>query len=487
MRTNDYRAGFAALEEEVEVERLPIEGDIPTWLSGTLIRNGPGTWEAGRQKLRHWFDGLAMLHRFGFGGGEVCYANKFIESPQYRHVRERGEIGYPEFATDPCRSIFKRLTTAFSPPGFGHNTSVSVHKLAERFVALTETPLPVEFDPRTLRTVGVLEFDDDIAAIGSSPHPHFDPVTGDFLNTITYFSRESSYKLFRVPNGRPGTSEKPRRQVVAELPVKEPAYMHSFGQTEHYVVLAEYPLVVNPLKMLLNGRPYAENLEWKPERPTRFLVVEKKSGGLVSIREADPFFCFHHVNAFERDGELFVDLLAYPDASIIQRLYLDVLRNPDEDVADASVAELRRYRIGLTDNEGGPAGYEILSDEQLELPRIDYEGRNGREYSCVYGVGLNKEKQSGWVDQLVKVDVRERASRTWYREGCYPGEPVFVPALDGSGEDDGVILSVVLDAAGDGSFLLVLDARSFEEVARACVPHRVPFGFHGRYFGESVR
>ena len=34
------------------------------------------------------------------------------------------------------------------------------------------------------------------------------------------------------------------------------------------------------------------------------------------------------------------------------------------------------------------------------------------------------------------------------------------------------------------SFLLVLDAESFAERARAEVPHHIPFGFHGQFFGS---
>jgi beta,beta-carotene 9',10'-dioxygenase len=41
---------------------------------------------------------------------------------------------------------------------------------------------------------------------------------------------------------------------------------------------------------------------------------------------------------------------------------------------------------------------------------------------------------------------------------------------------------VVLDAAEERSFLLVLDARSFEELARVEAPQRIPFGFHGQFF-----
>jgi carotenoid cleavage dioxygenase-like enzyme len=61
---------------------------------------------------------------------------------------------------------------------------------------------------------------------------------------------------------------------------------------------------------------------------------------------------------------------------------------------------------------------------------------------------------------------------------------VFVAGPTAAAEDDGVVLSLVLDANNDNSFLLVLDAGSFEEVARAEVPHRIPFGLHGQFFED---
>ena len=44
-----------------------------------------------------------------------------------------------------------------------------------------------------------------------------------------------------------------------------------------------------------------------------------------------------------------------------------------------------------------------------------------------------------------------------------------------------MVLSVVLDGGRRRSALVVLDARSMEEIARASVPHHIPFGFHGTY------
>jgi len=56
-----------------------------------------------------------------------------------------------------------------------------------------------------------------------------------------------------------------------------------------------------------------------------------------------------------------------------------------------------------------------------------------------------------------------------------PGEPTFLPDPEGIEEDDGVHLSVVLDGTKGKSYLLVLDARTFDEVRRADMEIVVPF------------
>jgi carotenoid cleavage dioxygenase-like enzyme len=114
------------------------------------------------------------------------------------------------------------------------------------------------------------------------------------------------------------------------------------------------------------------------------------------------------------------------------------------------------------------------------LPRIDYRRRNGHPYRYVYGAGT---AGAPFLKRLVKLDVRDGTHATWEAPEAWAGEPVFVPRPGAEAEDDGVVLSVVLDAGARRSFLLVLDAHSFEEVARAQAPHHIPFGFHGQFFG----
>ena len=60
----------------------------------------------------------------------------------------------------------------------------------------------------------------------------------------------------------------------------------------------------------------------------------------------------------------------------------------------------------------------------------------------------------------------------------------MVPRPGGDAEDDGVVLSVVTGADGF-SFLLVLDANSFEEVARAKLEFGVPYQFHGNWLSTA--
>ena len=57
--------GFHTLRAE-RTETVAAEGTLPEWLTGTLLRNGPGAFETGATTVDHWFDGLAMVHRFAF-------------------------------------------------------------------------------------------------------------------------------------------------------------------------------------------------------------------------------------------------------------------------------------------------------------------------------------------------------------------------------------------------------------------------------------
>jgi beta,beta-carotene 9',10'-dioxygenase len=346
-------------------------------------------------------------------------------------------------------------------PALTDNANVNLVKLGERFVAMTETPIPVQFDADTLAAAGVA-----YRAPGeiSTAHPHLDRHSGGMINYAAKLGPRSSYRFFRVA---PGGSEP---EVIARRGVREPAYMHSFGLTERWLVLMEFPFVVNPLRARLSGRPYIENYRWKPELGTRIHLLSRTGENDLGPFQTDARFAFHHVNSYEEGEDLVVDVCTFPDAGIVEDLYLERLRAGKP----VTGAALERFRVSP---KTGAVAVERLLDESIELPRINYGRCHERPYRYVWGVGTG----GGWLDRIVKGDVVERSTRIWEEDGAYPGEPVFVAAPEAQGEDEGVLLSVVLDSRRGTSYLLVLDAQSMEELARAEVPHAIPFGFHGQF------
>jgi beta,beta-carotene 9',10'-dioxygenase len=462
----DHRIGFETLDREVAVDSLELEGRLPDWLHGSLLRIGPAKFEVGERSVNHWFDGLSMLHRFSIADGGVSYANRFLRTNAYRSATETGEISYSEFATDPCRSLFKRIQTAFKP-ALTDNANVNLMRLGEQVVAMTETPLPVLFDPETLEAAGVAYTP---PGEHTTAHPHRDPETGEALNYATKFGPRSTYRLY----AKRGVGQ---QRIVAKLPVSRPSYMHSFGISRRYAVLTEFPLVVNPLDLVRSGRPFIENYRWEPDRGTRFTVIDRSTGEVAARAAGEPFFCFHHVNSFEDGRDLVVDLVAYDDDSVVKALYLDSLRR----CGPLPRPELRRYRLDLDRDE--VVGETIA--EGFELPRIDYRRHNTQPYRYVYGNGPGPDwDEGGFVGTIQKADLSDGATREWSEPGCHPGEPVFVAAPDAREEDDGILMSLVLDARDQVSFLLVLDARDLGEIARARGPHAIPFGFHGQFLAS---
>ena len=61
----------------------------------------------------------------------------------------------------------KRCSRAEALPD---NANVNIGHLGERFIAMTETPLPVQFDPHTLQAAGVRPIKSPDCS--STAHPH---------------------------------------------------------------------------------------------------------------------------------------------------------------------------------------------------------------------------------------------------------------------------------------------------------------------------
>lgn len=465
-----FQPGFRQNLQERSIANLPVQGDLPSWLEGSLIRNGPGLVQADKS-MRHWFDGLAMLHKFTFRKGRVDYLSRFIECEAYKATIETGKISYSDFATDPCRSLFKKVQTVFEKDAkITDSAKVNVGKIGDKAFALGEPLMQIQFDPATLKSLGVFHYEENPSSRMTTAHPHVDK-DGSAYNLVVQYGPINYYVIYSIRNGA---------KKIASVPVREPAYLHSFGMSNRYFIIAEFPLVVQSLKFVFRHKPFIENFKWKPDRGTRFIIINRETGKHVATIKSEAFFSFHHVNAFEQGDLLHVDLAAYEDAGIIDEYYLNRLSSTDLSLPHG---KMQRFTLDLKSKK--LVERKVISDTCIELPSFDYENYHGRaDYRYVYGCGIHQDKPNEFYNQLVKIDIKTGKHLTWHRENHYPGEAVFVPKPDRKGEDDGLLLSVVLDAETANSYLLALEAGNMKEIARASLPHAILFGYHGAFFGD---
>lgn len=463
------------LDEELNRQTLENIGVVPEWLKGTLIRNGPVNFSINGQKNSHWLDGLAMLHAFTFDRGKVTYTNKFLHTEAFDCVFKKGRFSYPGFFTDRTRSFIEEILTRIKPHQYTRkNANINIAKIAGEHVALTETPLPVRFDLATLETMGVLNYQDDLPhqKCWESAHPHHDKKQGETINYLIEYGQTSFYILYRIQDGSSS------REVIAKIPVQEPSYMHSFAVTENYLILTEFPFVAKSWNLVDNDQAFIKNLAWEPSRGTKFIIIDRKTGSLVEDFQTVPFFAFHHVNAFEKEGKIFVDIICYDDPSIVEKL-ADHYRATSE---KENWAHTHLVRFVLSPKK------EVLSDvifkKFIEFPEMN-EQFHGLPYRYVYLTDARDAMLINETRPIYKVDTTTKETVHWESEGCYPGEPVFIPAPDAVKEDEGIILSLVLDAKNYNSFLLLLDAQTFKEMGRVKVPQVIPPGLHSKFFYDE--
>lgn len=464
---NNPVIGFTSCPKEINAV-LPIQGTLPKWLKGDFIAIGPGLFEIKESKAKHWFDGFGMIYSFSFQNDKVNYTNRMIDSTYYQDAVKNGKI----LGSGPTekKSTWSKLSSALSsnerPPY--DNTNINIIPHNKQIITLTESPHHFCVDPTTLKTTGKFSYSDDIQAHFSSAHPIFDSKTKEWYGLLINFAHTSNYIIYK----RAVNSTK--REVIATIPVGYPSYIHSFAMTNKYIIITETPFTVSPYDLLMTDKSFIETFSWKPKTGSKFIIVDRHKGTVVATCKTEAFFTLHHVNAFEKDGKVILDLIAYQDPSIISSFYMDKIYANQRSLPSS---ELRRYTITPKTQE---VSWKLLTKTPVELPNINHTNAM-KEYRHLY-CNSNDQDTKNMATQVCKIDITNGKNLIWQCAGCYPSEPIFVAAPHHVNEDDGVILSLVLDSLKQKSFLVILDAKSFKELARVNVPHHIPFTVHSKFF-----
>lgn len=407
-------------------------------------------------------------------------------------------------------------------PGVNPKTGTAADRTGtNNLFVLTDSSVLAEVDPVTLDLVGYTEmsrFHPDLTGQISCAHSQRDPDTGDLFNYNLLFGRRPVYRVFRV------SAETGKTDILASIPMPElkPAYIHSLFLTKNYVVLCvpSSHFAWNGLKIPWKGNIVEAIEPFDESKLSQWVVMDRRGRKGVVARFTTPAgFFFHSVNAFEEvleeNGEertyLNFDYVEYDNCDIIHAFYYDVIldrkgaakdRWIDKKAFKTCRQHLVRQRFRMPSSKDKPpsktapypSAEKVLSvpgPHTGELPTIN-PAYATRPHRYVYGTSFRG--LSTMMDSLCKTDTLTREALVWAPPASHtPGEPIFVArpgaALDknaGGAEDDGVILSVVLDGTAETSYLVCLDAKTMVEMGRAECDFAVGLGFHGVHAPDTL-
>ncbi|KAL9692872.1 hypothetical protein quinque_012157 [Culex quinquefasciatus] len=550
----DVNVWLRSCEQEI-VEPIAgeVRGVVPEWLNGSLLRNGPGSLKVGDMTFNHLFDSSALLHRFNIENGHVTYQCRFLKSDAYKKNKAAQRIVVTEFGTsaapDPCHTIFHRIAAIFGKPGenVSDNAMISIYPFGDEYFTFTESPIIHRIDPETLETEAKLNLSDYVGIVNHTSHPHVMSDGTVYNLGMSVTKTGPTYTIICFPNGEHMFEN---ARIVASVPARwkfHPGYMHTFGITENFFVVVEQPLSVSVPHMLVSqikNEPMVSSMKWFEKQQTYIYLLDRDTGELKHTFHAEPFFYLHIINQYEKDGHVVLDICCYKDPAMLNCMYVDTMKNmqqnPDyarmfrgrplrfvlplnyeeslkrsSSVFSASkswTGLMKRLSVGddldaddsltlknLVTLEGMSATAYIMPDSTIfckpellcnlgcETPRIYYEEHLGREYRYFYAISSDVDASNPGT--LIKVDVLNKTRLTWCEENCYPSEPIFVPAPDPQSEDDGVVLAAMVWGRDEENRvgLLVLDGKTFTELARSEfeTPGPVPKCLHG-WFQSST-
>jgi carotenoid cleavage dioxygenase-like enzyme len=457
---------FAPIWTEADAFSLPIRGELPAELQGTLFRNGPNPQFMPANPHHHWFAGDGMIHAFTVDDGRVRYRNRWVRTPKWRleHAAGRSLIdpfGPPDPAIEDADGTLRSVA----------NTNIIYH--GHRLLALEEGSLPMELSRRTLETVGFQNFGGTLSPPFTA-HPKVDPVTGSlcffgysaagpFSPDIVFGSLDRDGKVERLD-----TFRAPYASMV-----------HDFCVTERHLLFPIMP-VAGSLERAMQGLPpYA----WEPERGT-YLGVLRRDAPATDIRwvKTEACFAYHVMNAWEDENGIHADVMQSEEAPGFPW--------PDGRPTDPARTGARMCRWTVSPGGGTDAFRRRYFDDLCgEFPRFD-ERRAGLAYRHgFYACSTAEPLQKGSFNAIARLDVQSGSRSLWeLPAGDITSEPVFVPRTPDAPEGDGFVLAVIWRAAERRSDFAVLraDCLAAGPIALAELSSRVPFGFHGNWLAAGV-
>jgi beta,beta-carotene 9',10'-dioxygenase len=516
-------SGYFKTTPSVPPGQLKVQGTIPQWLKGSLIRNSPGQYEDGEDQVRHWNDGWAQLHRWHIDGGTntASHESKMLNTTSLHKanvLKKYTQAGYGTPANPGQRphkepkaeSAAEKPATSDSTlvggilDKYAVNPMVNVWKFDNKYMATTDQNLFIEFDPNTLATKGGINHawdpEDPITKKGllgiGTAHGRYDRFTKEHYWLEIDMSmplRKAKYNVWTYQETNfTGEGPLPARKILGSITDANTSFVHSFGLTKNYLILIQCPMHYHFLDFV-TAKQVTDAISWDKNLATKFHIMDRHTGALVrTVDSADgAWFVYHVLNAYEEgdgdDANIVIDFSKYHNDSLITYgMYLEnLVDRPKQYVPTFEQARLTRCSISLT--KGAPECH-IVVDKTFEMATFNWVNYHMVKPRYSWGASFVDpntpwhDGSSDFIDQLIKVDSEKSAIvAEWHAPNTYICEPLFVPHPEPKSEDDGALIFVAYDATRDKSVLMILDGATMKEIARADMNGKLAANFHGKF------
>jgi carotenoid cleavage dioxygenase len=347
------------------------------------------------------------------------------------------------------------------------NISVLPHH--GKLLALWEAGSPWEIDPESLETRGLYQFSDDTRGVPFSAHPRVEP-DGQLWN-FGYLSSARLIVLWHID--RNGKIVK-----MGKIPCDPISMPHDFIVTHRHIVLMLPPLNYDPE----GANTFLEAHRWRPDQPTRILVVDKNDFGRHHWVELPSQWVFHFGNGWEDDaGVIRFDGARAADPSAMLSAFRDVMRG---EITPFSGSHPYLYRI---DTRAGTASETPLLDAAVgtEFPAIDPR-LGGRRYRQLVTLSRHSTDAptASELNEVSVLDVENGKRQFWrYPDGQLPEEHLWVPSPGSNPETQGWVVGTAHDWQRSVTLLNVFNGEAVDAgpVATATLPYALPLGLHGKF------
>lgn len=544
---------FRTVNSDYIEEKLRIEGKIPNFINGSIYRNGFGKFEGHNFKFNHLFDSLSLILKFEIVQGNVYFQSRLLNSKYYNDSLQEIPLYRTLGGTNPNMNFKEKVEAKMH---FMHdNLNANIIMMKDKLLAISDLAGDIVIDKENLKYQGKYTFKNDFkndekSNFITSAHPEKWSFDRNIIINYEADLEKMVYKFYYIDLSD-GTDFIEKKYFV-DIPTTRFSYIHSFSLTKRYIVFIEYPFYWD-IESIIDSVVILPSLKWDSKAKTKIHIInlDYSRPDIITI-ETEPFFSFHHINAFDfynnvsdnkyanpdADSDctnIFLELITYPDAKIFESFYMNKLLNITNSDSLIKGGNYSKIIINI-DNRHKISYFKMftnnINNETIEMPTVN-PNYKGNFYKYFYAFTESAK--------LIKVDIISGNVLEWKKTKHIPSEPIFIPYNNNNNktfnrpsqnyananannntnpngsnsclydfidnniyksselyskyekyyqryikkygsdfnEDDGVIVSVVLDVINTVSYLLFLDAKTMTEIAKGYMTTHIPLTCHG--------